>query len=414
MVLRTDPLYAEAVFFLDDIEVVKEMLFVEFQAVLDGVVGIPEFSSKQFNGAYASIWRDLSLHTVVLFQIEFDSSGHVVSSWNLPLRYLASRATAGPELGGKSILIMSQEHCEDEEYTQDLWNVERNQLEVLTAVRDTVTRNHLALYTDGENSRFTGFSLANRFQADPPAGLTSGSLINDDYQEQLIVNIEATLKFKYEQKLKTLAQQHKEIVTQLESQASVLRKEREEFSLEYRQIEAEHQNKVKALQGSYQKKLKQELAKIAEELSQQIGVKEMELSYSEENVQQLREELEAMAATLVQVKLDAVEDYLGELLDSAIELIVTQKGVGSYSLKPEQVERYLTNPTGFWATQCGISEITFLGWYDHYRDPTCSAGQSTGVACGEPIALVNEPKRFEPGFSDRCFQHQLKKINEGF
>ena len=412
MVLRSDPLYAEAILFLDGESVRKEMLFVEFQAVLDGVVGIPEFAEKYVRAAYTTIWRNLSVHTVVLVELKFDAHGHVDAGWNVPLRGLSSQAISGPDLGGGSIMIMTREHCEDADYKDFLWEPGPKTVAVLTAIRDSIKRNKLGLYSQEGNSRFSEYTLyTHATDRELPALQTS---ISDEYQQQLVSNIESTLKFKYEQQQRTLEQQHEEIVRQLEGQNASLQEQANGYQQLISDLEEANKEHIEIIANKMKQKFEGELNKTRNELADSLDVAQMELHYSQQNEEDLREELRKLEAELPRLKSDAMSEYITNLMESGVEFIVTQSGIGSYSLKTEQLDGFLQSPTGFWAKQCNVSEELYLDWYEHYKNPACQAGRTTGCACNVQLTRVNHPSEFIPGYSDMCRVHQLRQANESF
>ena len=65
----------EAVLFFNDRGVCKEMLFPEFEALLDNVVNMPEFADEQMRLAYVLINPRLLVRAVVFFYLDFDEHG---------------------------------------------------------------------------------------------------------------------------------------------------------------------------------------------------------------------------------------------------------------------------------------------------------------------------------------------------
>ena len=59
----------EAVMFFADQKISKQMLYPEFEAVLDGVVNIPEFTDQQMHAAYVLINPRLLVRSLVFFYI---------------------------------------------------------------------------------------------------------------------------------------------------------------------------------------------------------------------------------------------------------------------------------------------------------------------------------------------------------
>jgi hypothetical protein len=100
----------EAVVFFRDGDVVKDMFYSEFEAVLDDVVGIPDFSGEEVNTAFIQIDESLKITGAVFFDVSFDSNGRVTGNWNIPLRYLFDHANFGLDLGATPIKVASR--CE--------------------------------------------------------------------------------------------------------------------------------------------------------------------------------------------------------------------------------------------------------------------------------------------------------------
>ena len=68
----------DAIAFLDGNIVVKEMLYPEFEAILDNVVGIEEFKNSSATAAFLQINTQLKITAAVFFQVDFDGGGFVV------------------------------------------------------------------------------------------------------------------------------------------------------------------------------------------------------------------------------------------------------------------------------------------------------------------------------------------------
>lgn len=410
MVLKQDNYFAEAIFFFEGNEVVKEMLYVEFQAVLESVVGIPEYANQEYRAAYITVGSYLTLQSVVLFNIPFDKDGHVVKAWNLPLHGLTRDAVTGPDLGQGNIMLVTQDSC-GEEYKSSLWTPGKHEIAVLTAIRDAVKRNKLGLYDGGDRRRY-GARAAHRGVPDYDVGDAGSSLFDGDFQQDLIHNIEATLRYKYESKIKQLRQQKDELVRQLEAQINTLKQQNSELQQQLGAMEKENQEHIDVIAGKYHNKLERKLAEQREQLSEQLSAKELELHYSEENERQLQEEIQQLKLSFEEEKKGEQTALKLELIDSGVELIVTQAGVGSYSLKFEQIDEYLQSPTEFWAKRCGVSEAQYLAWYQHYKDPVCQAGKSTGCSCNVAVERVNNPGDFVIGYSEMCRNHQLQQSKD--
>lgn len=410
MVLGQDKYFAEAVFFFEGNQVVKEILYVEFQAVLESVVGIPEYAKKECRAAYITVGSYLTLSTVVLFNIRFDKHGHVIKEWDLPLHALTRNAVAGPDLGQGNILLVTQKTCENE-YKNSLWDAGKHELAVLTSIRDSVKRNKLGLYDGGDRRRY-GVNAHHRGVPSLDTGDDIGQLFSDDFHQELIKNIEATLSFKYESKIKQLHKQRDEIVRQLEGQIDAVKRQNIELQQSLDSIKLQNKQHVDLIAEKYKAKQEKALAAMSDSFTEQLGAKELELSYCQENERQLQEEMQQLKESVEEEKQADLLAFQLDLINSGVELIVTQAGVGSYSLKLDQISRYIESPTEFWAKRCGVSEAKYLAWYQHYKDPVCHAGKSTGCSCNVVIDRVDNPKEFVTGYSEMCKTHQLKQSKD--
>src|SRR3546814_17410259 len=90
---------SEAILFFGKKVVSKSMLYVDFEAILDGMVGVPEYAGQKIPMAYCVVNGQLRVLALVLFFLDFDDSGLADSTWNIPLRHLAEHASAGPDMG---------------------------------------------------------------------------------------------------------------------------------------------------------------------------------------------------------------------------------------------------------------------------------------------------------------------------
>ena len=148
MLARKSKELFEAIFFFGKTSVVKEMRYSEFEAVLDGVVGIVELSNKEVNAAYLKIDSTLRIHSLVTFQIAFNAQGFADEDWNIPLRHLAENAGPGPDLGAGPIRLACRSQCSVSWYQRELWEPNQREVNHFKLLVDSVTRNKLGLIAD--------------------------------------------------------------------------------------------------------------------------------------------------------------------------------------------------------------------------------------------------------------------------
>ena len=103
----------EAIIFFADNHVIKEMLYPEFEAVLDRVVGISEFAGQKVGAVYLRINGQLQANAAVFFNLGFDAKGNADDRWNIPLQHLADKGGRGPDLGAGAIKLSCRSQCAD-------------------------------------------------------------------------------------------------------------------------------------------------------------------------------------------------------------------------------------------------------------------------------------------------------------
>jgi hypothetical protein len=114
----------EAIVFFSGGEISKEMLYTEFEALLDCVVPMRDFAGREMQAAYVRLDSGLSVVALVLFLVNFDAEGFPEQRWNVPLRMLADAAGRGPDLGGGPVRIATRSQCPLRGYEASLWDVQ--------------------------------------------------------------------------------------------------------------------------------------------------------------------------------------------------------------------------------------------------------------------------------------------------
>lgn len=113
---------SELVFFWDGESIDKSMMFSDFEATLDGYVGLLAYAHEEKRAAYVQLDDNLQVNGVVLFTIAFDDGGFAERSWNLPLRHMAEIAGRGPDLGGGAIRLVCRSQCSISWHAPKLWD----------------------------------------------------------------------------------------------------------------------------------------------------------------------------------------------------------------------------------------------------------------------------------------------------
>ncbi len=149
MRLQNKPQMVEAVMFFTDQKISKQMLYPEFEAVLDGMVNMPEFTDQQMQAVYVLINPRLLVRSLVFFYIDFDEKGAADPSWNIPLRHLAERAGRGPDLGAGPIRLACRSQSSVPWHQMHLWDPDLSpKHNHILMVRDAVKSNTLGVLSE--------------------------------------------------------------------------------------------------------------------------------------------------------------------------------------------------------------------------------------------------------------------------
>ncbi|HDZ57450.1 MAG TPA: hypothetical protein ENI17_00890 [Pseudomonas xinjiangensis] len=173
------PLLTEAVMFFSERGICKEVLYAEFEALLDGLVATPEFADETIEAVFLQINHRLHVRAAVFFTLDFDLDGYVNRLWNMPLRTLAEKAGRGPDMGGGPIRLVCLGFTSQPEYRPHLWKPgQRHGRADLARVKDAVRRNALGIVREDEDA--LGVIVAERLQiAAEDAWYGGGNTLSD-------------------------------------------------------------------------------------------------------------------------------------------------------------------------------------------------------------------------------------------
>ncbi|GMQ54534.1 hypothetical protein [Halopseudomonas aestusnigri] len=149
----TKPLLTEAVMFFSERGICKEMLFPEFEALLDGMVAAPEHADETVQAVFLQINTRLHVRAAVFFNIDFDLDGYVNRLWNMPLRQIAERGDRGPDMGGGPIRLVCLGFNKQPQYRAMLWKPgTRGNSNDLALVKEAVANNALGILGEDEEA----------------------------------------------------------------------------------------------------------------------------------------------------------------------------------------------------------------------------------------------------------------------
>ena len=178
------PLLTEAVLFFSDRGIAKQMLYPEFEALLEGMVVTPEFAEETIEAVFLQINNRLHVRAAVFFTIDFDLDGNINPLWDMPLRTLAEKAGRGPDMGGGPIRLACLGFCSESRFRPHLWKPsQRDGRSDLLLVKEAVTRNTLGIL--GEDRETMAIIQTERLQmAAEDAWYGDGRVIDDNAEPE--------------------------------------------------------------------------------------------------------------------------------------------------------------------------------------------------------------------------------------
>ncbi|OZG74014.1 DNA repair ATPase [Hahella sp. CCB-MM4] len=452
----------EAVLFLEDQYVSRQMRYSEFEAILDNVVPLSDLADTEISAVYVQMNQQLAPRALVFFKLYFDEEGLADPEWNVPLKRLASISGSGPDLGGGPIRLACRSQCAISWHQRDLWDPDMrpggNDFQV---IKKALIENRLGFEYVAMEDDDVPVLQAEPKPAKPSKPAKSAKPADDEDIPVLMpeavskqADAEATLK-DLEQKhrlklarvlkeqrlrIKTLASQHQAEIEELtrksriESQAHKNKLQELEQSLKQTRVLYE-QTKTKlqkrsdqflnlqdemtkyrkklavlekelsaALTGEEAERLKQRMEGELTILKEQLDRREAEIYYRNEREEQLRMEIQKLKEDL-----DSSGDslMLSRLSELDVVFVVYHPGAGHLTLPVQDIQRYMDNPLGYVAERCSVSEEVYKEWLDHYEKPSCDFKVPGRGVCGKSVNRIAAPSDFVPGESNRCEEHQV-------
>ncbi len=457
MVIRKDE-DRRAVFFIEGHTVSRQMLYSEFEAVLDGYASMPDYADRDMKAVYVVLNEFVLIDALVFFQIYFDEEGLADPSWNIPLAKLASISGRGPDLGGGAIRLACRGQCPINWHQKELWDPSMNPgANDLLAIKKAVKENRLKFTSEvsslptltNDDAHAIGDipvlmpddfvdamgdsipvlkeattpneSLTKRRAGDPDKRNKLARLIKD---QRLRIR---TLDSKNEEKFKNLAREHWVEIQSYKTQFDSLKQSIEQYRVMNDQLKkklyqrneqylslqdrlTEKSARLAVLEKTLEQaesgsrstanveKLEAELALVRERLDR----REVELAYRDEREDQLRSELEE-----IKKHSGTGEDsgILSRLKELDVVFVAYHPGAGHVTISFTDIKRYSQNPIAFVASKCFVTEDQYMRWLTHYENPVCRYYSENGDVCGQTIKAVSIPSEFEEGVSDRCKLH---------
>lgn len=427
----------EAVLFFGDGHVDKEILYPEFEAILDGFMNFDAYAGREVRAAFVQINPRLKIQGIVFFLIGFDDEGRVLPTWNIPLQHLVDHATSGPDLGAGPARVACRSNCPVSWYRDHLWDPDvgegSNTFEILRAA---IERNRLGLvqrkapeeeasakpspdrsadaveikgrYEQQLEEQQHQHELALRSQADRLK--RHMEKVQEDYTAKLREQDETLEKLR--RKLLQSRRKELELKELLGSSEQRFKKIQELYEDSVRRGSEEQANQLDVLRQQLDAELQQRLHEQAEELNERLSMHEVELHYRDEQLAKLRQDLSQLRRENQMLMQSEGGQILRRMTDSGITFVAYHPGIEHLVLAPSEITDYLKAPVAFVAERCGVSEDHYREWLMHYRLPVCRDTDESGECCGQPVDKVLKPQFFRPGDSDRCVEHRKARVEE--
>lgn len=409
-----------AVVFFDGERLVKEMLYAEFEAVLDQVVGLQDFAGREMRACFLRINGRHQLLGTVFFLVDFDADGFVSRSWNLPLRHLLDKSERGPDLGAGRIRLGCQSQCPVAWHRRQLWDPQLDgDGNTFGLLAKAVERNRL------------GLPLVAEEVADPLTVATGAGA--DPILHQETVNAQFALRLaavhsEAQQQAEQLHQHYRiqlnEVRSALESTKQLFRDEKQRNRLLHERLAQQEAEvgasrraverdlaqrgdtaELDALRQRFELELKLSVERETAGLHEMLNMREVELFYREEQLGNLRDEVARLRQERDRLIQRGSARLLELLNESAVTLVVYSPGGEAISLPAAAIADYLEDPAAWLAAKLNVSRELFEAWRRHCAAPMCS-GVDGGASCGAPLAPVAHASQFLAGVSDRCEHHQ--------
>ena len=447
MSMQSKPQMVEAVlFFSQRGDICKQMFLTEFEALLDGVVNMPEFADQQMHVAYVLINPRLLIKAVVFFYLDFDDKGAPDSGWNIPLQALAERAGRGPDLGAGPIRLACRSQCPVSWHQMHLWDPNltpgNNDLALL---RDAVKRNNLGLLVEDENAQAVAperLQMASEdkwYAADPAQDEVAKATEKLDQEQRLKT---AQLIKQQRLRISSLTQQHEEelakfklasdeqsknlqaqihglhqamrqqeehnaaLKAQLAAQAASFQTSREAMTEQVRALERDGRSESDSLRAQFEGEMQAKIASAVAEYKEQIAIRDVELAYRGEQETQALQEINRLKRAYADLASQGSDQILERLAKLGVVFVVYHPGAGHLTIPLQDVASYQDNPLAYAAAKCFVSEEQYRHWLAHYQQPSCEAALPSGERCAIPIDRIDSPSRFALGESNCCARHK--------
>jgi hypothetical protein len=422
-----------AVLIFEDNKVSREMLYSEFEAILDGFAPMPELSSKNVEAVFVQLTGQLLVKSAVFFYISFDEEGFADKRWNIPLQQLAENSSKGPDLGAGAIRLACRSQCCIEWHQQKLWDPEMDAAGIhFGGIKASIKANRMGFIEDEvppqpEDSVSPSVSVQNsghsqalsqlqkrcdEIQRENKLRLSSQSEKHEAHSQSLKNKFQAhihkarcTLEEMQTQLQVELTKNH-ELKEIIDGQATKIEGLREYFEHKLAKAQNTGEGELNDLRKGYETDLEVQVSAATAELKEQLKIKEVELMYRETQQENLLEEIKKAQIEKNELLANSGNQLLEKLSENDINFVSYQPGAGHMAISVDEIPEFLADRHQFVADKCGVSKRLYLEWLESYGNPVCHSFVEGAVHCGKPVPRVENPSDWLIGETDRCELHK--------
>lgn len=431
---------AQAVMFFGKEGVSRELLYPEFEALLDGYVPMTEYADTEQKAVYIEFDSDFCVTAAVFFTMSIDGQGAIDPSWNLPLVDMARTAATGPNLGAGPIHLVCLSQCPVAYFADWLWDPDmRADQGHFLLIAKALKRNRLGLYFKKKEK-----PREDSNQQSSAKGLDAKKIeqqLSQQYEKELRSQVaqmlqdqrlrETTMTGEKEGALKELRLEHVKKIESLQSQIEEKQAAIDELEFSNKKLKATIDGQVKKIEGlreyfehkleraqgedegyidglkaQYEAETEAKIAAATKEFNDLIRMKELELNYHAEHENELSEELKKLRSENQELLSNSGDHLLEKLSRKGVNFVTYQPGAGHITIPFADMPKFLENPNGFTAAYCGVSEKHYQAWLKHYQTPVCCALNESGEMCCADVPRIVNPEKFIPGDNDHCDKHR--------
>ena len=403
-----------AVFLMEGTDVARQMRATEFDAFLDGYVGLSDLADTDVRAVFVQMGNDLLVRALVFFRIYFDDEGRADGHWDIPVDVLAGKGSSGPDMGAGPIRLVCRSRCPDAKYTDELWDPEMTPgANHFQSIRKAVEANHLKYRRKAPVSD-DHIPVVRTLLGKPDAEVAAREAAAQR-------NRLAGMIREQRLRIKTMQSAHQDAIAslqrghRLEHRAEQAEFKELERKLERQRLETSKVKKRLVRRDEQLAGLQQQLDQVRAATTGVNEAAEAEVVLLREQLDRKQRELEAQTRTArdLESELNRIrseqpdeDSLIYQLQQQKVFVVGYHAGVGHITLPFGDLQRYFSNPVAYAADKCGLTGGAYRKWLDHYENPVCrEVGDNPEDCCGQPVMRVSQPADFQPGIDDRCEVH---------